>query len=107
MYRIFYVYYFSRFIHNPFFNINFRWTHSSNPFCAKLGNLSTYMYLDLSLCLLVILLIMLKKTLQLIFHSETTDGEMKLVGKRVSLSSCFIDLRDKLYNILGLYLALL
>ena len=49
--------------------------------------------------------------------SGATDGEMKLdtyVGKRVSLSTCFVfghrsytDLRGKLYYIVGLYLALL
>ena len=49
--------------------------------------------------------------------SGTTDGEMKLdiyVAKRVSLSTYFVfghrsytDLRDKLYYVSGLYLALL
>ena len=48
--------------------------------------------------------------------SEATEGEMKLdtyVGKRVSHNFCFIfghpsytDLRDKLYYVSGLYLAL-
>ena len=49
--------------------------------------------------------------------SGATDGEMKLdtyMGKLVSLTTCFFfshrsdtDLRDKLYYIVGLYLALL